>query len=725
MRKLLRKISSLLLCITVLLSIASEIDFCALALDTNGQCGENVYYTFDELTGTVTIDGIGEMYNTYNYYTNKPPFYNNSDVKNVIINDGVTTVADYFFTGCKYLKTVSFSNTLITLGNSCFNECASLIDILLPDSLENLSDYVFKNCINLSSVTLNSNLKSIGYQAFCGCVSLKRIDIPDNVISLGSEVFYNCTGLKSATVGNNVPEIKGRVFYQCLNLEKVILGRNISSVGTYAFYNCSNLADINIPNGVTNIESYSFSKCASLKKLNIPDSVTIIKENSFRNCSNITDINIGNSVTTIDNMAFLGCSNLKSITFGNSITNIGINVFYGCDNLNKINYVGSSEQWDKISFGTGNDCLEKADIIYNYTGHTHTYGEWVYNNDAQYVSSSDYKNGTATRTCTECGESETKEIEGTGLLRANSASVTLGAAVVLNMAIDVSRQEPFENVCFEVEYAGQTYKVDDIDSERTTDTRTYFDFDKISPEKFGDEVVITPVGVTSDGIVCKGHSVNYSVKKYCYTTLNKWGISQNLKKLLVELLYYGEAYQQYRGYKHDNLVTSELTSEQKALHTVEVPDYTKLTDPKCELNPNGEENNEVTFKSVSMLLEGKVIPKVKFEIPTTASIEDYTFTWSVNGKETSFTYAEHPEWFTKTSNTVYYVDCQILKANQFSIPFYLTVSKNGKQVSNKLRYSVESYATSTAVANNSKLKTLVDQILRYGRADINYMNGTN
>ena len=390
--------------------------------------------------------------------------------------------------------------------------------------------------------------------------------------------------------------------------------------------------------------------------------------------------------------------------------------------------------WEKHTWDSG---VKQADgsIIYTCSvcqetktdkpSHTHTYGEWVYNNDAQYVSSSDYKNGTATRTCTECGESETKEIEGTGLLRANSASVTLGAAVVLNMAIDVSRQEPFENVCFEVEYAGQTYKVDDIDSERTTDTRTYFDFDKISPEKFGDEVVITPVGVTSDGIVCKGHSVNYSVKKYCYTTLNKWGISQNLKKLLVELLYYGEAYQQYRGYKHDNLVTSELTSEQKALHTVEVPDYTKLTDPKCELNPNGEENNEVTFKSVSMLLEGKVIPKVKFEIPTTASIEDYTFTWSVNGKETSFTYAEHPEWFTKTSNTVYYVDCQILKANQLSIPFYLTVSKNGKQVSNKLRYSVESYATSTAVANNSKLKTLVDQILRYGRADINYMNGTN
>uniref|UniRef100_UPI0025FB62EE hypothetical protein n=1 Tax=uncultured Eubacterium sp. TaxID=165185 RepID=UPI0025FB62EE len=67
--------------------------------------------------------------------------------------------------------------------------------------------------------------------------------------------------------------------------------------------------------------------------------------------------------------------------------------------------------------------------IVSASPHTHIWSDWHYNNDAVYNSSTDYTDGTATRTCSECGESETKTIEGTGLLRANSASVVLDASV--------------------------------------------------------------------------------------------------------------------------------------------------------------------------------------------------------------------------------------------------------------------------------------------------------
>ena len=35
------------------------------ALGNSGQCGENVFYTFDENTGTLVISGEGDMYNSY------------------------------------------------------------------------------------------------------------------------------------------------------------------------------------------------------------------------------------------------------------------------------------------------------------------------------------------------------------------------------------------------------------------------------------------------------------------------------------------------------------------------------------------------------------------------------------------------------------------------------------------------------------------------------------
>ncbi|WP_294777883.1 hypothetical protein [uncultured Eubacterium sp.] len=358
--------------------------------------------------------------------------------------------------------------------------------------------------------------------------------------------------------------------------------------------------------------------------------------------------------------------------------------------------------------------------IVSASPHTHIWSDWHYNNDAEYNSKTDYTDGTATRTCSECGKSETKTIVGTGLLRANSASVVLDASVTLNIGIDKSRTSPFESSFIRVEFGGESYDLTEPSAKTTTD-RTYYDFDKISPEKFADEVTITPYGVTSDGIECKGHPVTYSIKNYCYTQLNKTP-SQNLKSLLVELLYYGEEYQKYRGYNTDNLVTSDLTDEQKKLHTTDTLDYSNVANSKYQLNPNGIAKNEVNFKSASMLLEGKVIPRIKVEISSSTSINDYTFRWTVNGQNTEFTYAEHPDWFTQTNGSAsdkraYYVDCTVLKADQFSTPFYLTVFKNGTQVSNMLQYSVESYATGSTVKNNVKLKSLVDQMLRYGRAE--------
>ena len=367
--------------------------------------------------------------------------------------------------------------------------------------------------------------------------------------------------------------------------------------------------------------------------------------------------------------------------------------------------------------------------------HVHTWSEWTYNNDAVYVSKTDYKDGTATRTCTDpnCPEhaTETKTIAGTGLLRVNSASVTLGAAVVMNIGIDTVRTTPFKETYVKVEFGSGKYDVTDK-SNKTTSSRIYYDFDKVSPDMFGEEVSVTAYAVTEDGIVCKGHAVTTSIKDYAYKTLNKT-TNEAMKELLVEMLYYGTAYQNYRNYKVDQPVTDNLTEEQKALHTTDVPEYVKLTNSKFELNPNGTAANDIVVKAANLLLEGKVIPQIKIEIPKTKNIADYTFTWKVNDKVVPFTYTEHPEWFVSTTtnnsnNNAYYVQCTILQANQFSIPFYFTAYKgsisSSNQASDVCQYSVESYATGSVVKNNPVLKALVDQILRYGRADVKYMGGT-
>ena len=204
----------------------------------------NLTWTLDA-DGTLTISGTGAMKN-YDYDSNQSPVYNNSDVKKIVIEDGVTSIGDYAFRGC-----------------------SSLTSITLPDSVTSIGDCAFVFCVGLSSITLPDSVTSIGDSAFKNCSSLTSITIPDRVTSIEPYAFDNCSSLTSITIPNSV-----------------------TSIGASAFYNCRSLTSITIPDRVTSIESRAFTGCSSLTSITIPDSVTSIGESAFSNCSSLQTISL-------------------------------------------------------------------------------------------------------------------------------------------------------------------------------------------------------------------------------------------------------------------------------------------------------------------------------------------------------------------------------------------------------------------------------------------------
>lgn len=354
--------------------------------------------------------------------------------------------------------------------------------------------------------------------------------------------------------------------------------------------------------------------------------------------------------------------------------------------------------------------------------HVHSYGEWKYNEDAVFDSAS-RKNGTATRTCA-CGDSQTKEIEGTRVLKSNGKTINLGAAITLKVQLNSGRRSAFASTYAEIEYNGQKYYC--YENDKTTEidgsNNIKFAFDKIAPENFADKVKIRLHGITEDGIDCVGPIdaiEEYSVEEYCLNTLAK-PASSTLHKLLVEILYYGEADKQYRGNVVSPSPIAQLTDDQKALHDNYIPEYNIIGSSSYIKNTG---TNEVVWNGATMALEGKVIPKYQFRIEKTRNLADYNFTVTVNGKPTVVNYAEHPEYFEAATTTkegwVSFKLCvEFLDADQFRDEMLVQVTKkDGTVVSNTYRYSVESYAGSSACAANANLKNLVDQLLRYGRAD--------
>ena len=299
------------------------------------------------------------------------------------------------------------------IGDKAFLECTSLRNIEIPETVISIGDSAFGNCSSLTSIEIPDSITSIGGGAFSGCTSLTSIEIPDSITSIGDGTFSSCTSLTSITMPESVTSIGDNGFYRCTSLTSIIIPESVTSIGSHAFYECSGLTNIEIPDGVTSIGSLAFSDCTNLVNIKIPENVisvgrdafsktawynnqpdgdlyigkvyygykgtmpnnttiiikdgtTYITEEIFRDCSNLVNIVIPDTVTRIGGYTFFYCTNLTSITIPKSVTSIGGYAFSGCTSLTTVNYIGTEEEWNKISIDYGNDELTNAQINFNY-----------------------------------------------------------------------------------------------------------------------------------------------------------------------------------------------------------------------------------------------------------------------------------------------------------------------------------------------------------------------
>lgn len=340
--------------------------------------------------------------------------------------------------------------------------------------------------------------------------------------------------------------------------------------------------------------------------------------------------------------------------------------------------------------------------------HTHTWSDWKYNNDAVYNSSSDYKDGTQTRTCSACGESETKEAPNTALLRRKGNALSLESSITLATYITKDVVAYYDEVYAEFTRNGKAEKVYPSGKTLTSNSIAYciFDYTGISPQALGDDVSITFYGV-KDGVTYNGNAYKYSATDYIKSTLNKPTSSAKLKTLLVDLVYYGEACQVYQNYKTDNLLTDILTDEQKALRSAADLNLTNIKNASYETC----ENRLVKFGTALRLNNS-----VEIAIPlnmTNVTLDDLSFKVKIGSRTLTYTYAENPDNFEKGKDGYWYFYFDGVYANQMSDEVFITAYKGNEQVSYTLKYSVESYA---ATVTDAKLKAVTDAMMRYGNS---------
>ena len=204
----------------------------------------NDLFRFRAITDGYAISGFnGENTRTLifpNAYNGKPVTrilahaFEDCNVQEAVMTDGIKVIEEGAFKGCTGLKQVIFPNTLREIGAAAFSGCKNLSTAALPRELEQIGDYafadtalwqvmlpqsllwlgegVYKGCSKLASIQLPKHLSEIPNESFMGCTSLKKIDLPESIVAIGREAFSGCSELRDLIIPESVITVGADAF---------------------------------------------------------------------------------------------------------------------------------------------------------------------------------------------------------------------------------------------------------------------------------------------------------------------------------------------------------------------------------------------------------------------------------------------------------------------------------------------------------------------------------
>ena len=219
---------------------------------TSGQCGENLNWNFEN--DTLTITGTGDM----EFSEEEVAPWEELDYQKVVIEDGVTSIADGAFCYAYLLKRVTIPASVAKIGEDALAQCSNLVDIS---------------------------------------------------VDAGNKVYCSEDGVLL-----NKEKTELLVYPQSKATETYTVPNGVKSIGESLFHRCYNLVHVFLPGSVTSIGDWAFDGCESLKTITIPTSVTYIGEGAFAFCDSMTDIYYAGSESKWRKIDFSGADSDEIFT---------------------------------------------------------------------------------------------------------------------------------------------------------------------------------------------------------------------------------------------------------------------------------------------------------------------------------------------------------------------------------------------------------------------------
>ena len=389
-------------------------------------------WTYDS-KGVLTVSGEGAM---ADYDAKGTPWEAyRTQIKKVVIGEGVTYVGKFAFYYCSSLSEIVFAENgaLETIGWGSFGYCNKLTSVTLPASVKTLNGYAFYFCTNLADVSFasGSSLESIEQYAFKGDTGLENFYVPDGVTLIGPGAFLNCQETATFNVAegsyahdyfanNNIvvreaipvvldSGVWGDTTWTYNNLgvltisgngamadcetksapweayrtriKKVVIGEGVTYIGKFNFYYMSSLTEIEFAeNGALETIGWgAFGYCRALTSVTLPASIKTLNGYAMYYCTNLTDVSFaeGSMLRTISQYAFKKDTALQNVYIPDGVTVIGAGAFEGSQTT--ATFYVAENSYAHNYFASNNIVVREAEPVVLERG---TWGDttWTFDN---------------------------------------------------------------------------------------------------------------------------------------------------------------------------------------------------------------------------------------------------------------------------------------------------------------------------------------------------------
>ena len=376
----------LLIFLTVLLCIL--LGGLGASAETSGTIGENLTWVLDD-NGVLTISGTGTLYG-------HP--WTASEVREVVINSGVTDITGWVFSSCSNLTKVTLPEGLISIGENAFLFDRALTSLHIPSTVESITGNPLGDCGSITEITVaagNTHYTSVDGVLFTADMTrlvafpaarTGAYTVPSSVTVIGNSAFRT-SDLSAVTLPDALTTLERMAFYECL-VEQMHLPAGVQTIqqdalqGSRMVYSVDDANPyykamdgvlyskggktlvkygrgktdtvFNVPDGVETIGAYAFDNADRLSKITFPDTLVTIEPEGCAYLY-ITSLSLPEGFKTIDNSAFWCCRSISEVHLPRSLESIGSYAFGNNDSLTDVYYAGTAEEWAQVTIDPDNN----------------------------------------------------------------------------------------------------------------------------------------------------------------------------------------------------------------------------------------------------------------------------------------------------------------------------------------------------------------------------------